>query len=44
MAMGAEVNGQLVHAEGQEPRMLGYDGAEPPAAPESTSSVDESNS
>lgn len=26
MAMGAEVNGQLVHAEGQEPRMLGYDG------------------
>lgn len=26
MAMGAEVNGQLVHSEQQEPRMLGYDG------------------
>lgn len=26
MAMGAEVNGQLVHSEEQEPRMLGYDG------------------
>ena len=25
MAMGAEVNGQLVHTEEQEPRMLGYD-------------------
>ena len=28
MAMGAEVNGQLVHTEPQEPRMLGYDGKE----------------
>ncbi len=28
MAMGAEVNGQLVHSEEQEPRMLGYDGEE----------------
>ena len=27
MAMGAEVNGQLVHTEEQEPRMLGYDAA-----------------
>ena len=27
MAMGAEVNGKLVHTEEQEPRMLGYDGA-----------------
>lgn len=26
MAMGAEVNGQLVHSEEPEPRMLGYDG------------------
>jgi cytoskeletal protein CcmA (bactofilin family) len=26
MAMGAEVNGQLVHTEEKEPRMLGYDG------------------
>ncbi len=26
MAMGAEVNGQLVHSEDKEPRMLGYDG------------------
>lgn len=28
MAMGAEVNGQLVHSEEQEPRMLGFDGKE----------------
>jgi len=28
MAMGAEVNGQLVHSEEKEPRMLSYDGAE----------------
>ena len=28
MAMGAEVNGQLIHTEPQEPRMLGYDGKE----------------
>lgn len=28
MAMGAEVNGQLVHTEEQEPRMLSYDGDE----------------
>jgi cytoskeletal protein CcmA (bactofilin family) len=27
MAMGAEVNGQLVHTEEQEPRMLGHDGS-----------------
>lgn len=26
MAMGAEVNGQLVHSEEEEPRMLGYEG------------------
>ncbi|RMG35182.1 MAG: polymer-forming cytoskeletal protein [Gammaproteobacteria bacterium] len=26
MAMGAEVNGQLVHTEEKETRMLGYDG------------------
>jgi cytoskeletal protein CcmA (bactofilin family) len=25
MAMGAEVNGQLVHSEGNEPHMLGHD-------------------
>jgi len=25
MAMGAEVNGQLVHTEEQEPRMIGYE-------------------
>lgn len=31
MAMGAEVNGQLVHSEDLEPRMLGYDGV--PGAP-----------
>lgn len=30
MAMGAEVNGQLVHSEEQEPRMLGYDGNDKP--------------
>jgi cytoskeletal protein CcmA (bactofilin family) len=36
MAMGAEVNGQLVHSEEQEPRMLGYDGQE--EDPESASS------
>ena len=28
MAMGAEVNGQLVHSEEEEPRMLGHDGGE----------------
>jgi len=38
MAMGAEVNGQLVHSEEQEPRMLGYDGTEAPDEPESTAS------
>jgi cytoskeletal protein CcmA (bactofilin family) len=32
MAMGAEVNGQLVHSEDQEPRMLGYDGEHAPQA------------
>ena len=32
MAMGAEVNGQLVHSEEQEPRMLGYDGEDRPEA------------
>lgn len=26
MAMGAEVNGQLVHSEEEEPRKIGYDG------------------
>lgn len=31
MAMGAEVNGKLVHSEEQEPRMLGHDGGTPPA-------------
>jgi cytoskeletal protein CcmA (bactofilin family) len=31
MAMGAEVNGQLVHTEEQEPRQLGFDGAKEPA-------------
>ena len=30
MAMGAEVNGQLVHSE-EEPRMIGYDGDRPAA-------------
>ncbi len=30
MAMGAEVNGKLVHTEEQEPRMLGHDGGTPP--------------
>ena len=34
MAMGAEVNGQLVHSEDQEPRMLGYDGEPGEAAAE----------
>ena len=29
MAMGAEVNGQLVHTEEQEPRMIGYEEAWP---------------
>lgn len=29
MALGAEVNGQLVHTEEEEPRMLGYDGERP---------------
>jgi cytoskeletal protein CcmA (bactofilin family) len=29
MAMGAEVNGQLVHSEDEDPRMLGYDGPAP---------------
>lgn len=33
MAMGAEVNGQLVHSEEQEPRMLGYDGKEEDTEP-----------
>jgi len=33
MAMGAEVNGKLVHSEEQEPRMLAYDG-DPAAAGE----------
>ncbi len=42
MAMGAEVNGQLVHTDEQEPRMIGYDGTEgtPSLIPEATS-VDE---
>lgn len=30
MAMGAEVNGQLVHSDEEEPRMLGYDGEDAP--------------
>lgn len=30
MAMGAEVNGQLVHSEEVEPRQLGYQAAEAP--------------
>ena len=34
MAMGAEVNGQLVHSEEEEPRMLGYDGQQASAAAE----------
>ena len=34
MAMGAEVNGQLVHSEEEEPRMLGYDGDEKPETSE----------
>jgi cytoskeletal protein CcmA (bactofilin family) len=38
MAMGAEVNGQLVHSEEQEPRKLSYDGSEVPDKPESTPS------
>jgi cytoskeletal protein CcmA (bactofilin family) len=32
MALGAEVNGQLVHTEEEEPRRLGYDGEPQPAA------------
>lgn len=32
MAMGAEVNGQLVHSEEEEPHMLGHDGEQPPPA------------
>lgn len=37
MAMGAEVNGKLVHSEEQLPRRLGYDGeaAEPELPPQS---------
>lgn len=31
MAMGAEVNGQLVHSEDEPPRMLSYDDADPVA-------------
>ncbi len=34
MAMGAEVNGQLVHTEESEPRRIGYDGGAEPAAPD----------
>ena len=34
MAMGAEVNGQLVHSEDEEPRMLGYDGDDKPETSE----------
>ncbi len=30
MAMGAEVNGQLVHTEENEPRRIGYDGGPEP--------------
>ena len=37
MAMGAEVNGQLVHNEEEEPRMLKYDGAERTAGSEDPS-------
>lgn len=34
MAMGAEVNGQLVHSDEEEPRLLGHDGdAAPPEVP-----------
>jgi cytoskeletal protein CcmA (bactofilin family) len=32
MAMGAEVNGQLVHTAEQQPRRLGYDGGKEKAA------------
>lgn len=34
MAMGAEVNGQLVHSEEEDPRRLSYDGTEPSAETE----------
>lgn len=37
MAMGAEVNGQLVHSDGEEQRMLGYDGDDEEPEPETSS-------
>ncbi len=40
MAMGAEVNGQLVHASQEEPRRLGYDGEQ---GEEATSATVEAN-
>lgn len=39
MAMGAEVNGKLVHSEEAEPRMLGYDGG-PEKEPSKDSGVE----
>jgi cytoskeletal protein CcmA (bactofilin family) len=40
MAMGAEVNGKLVHSEEQEPRMLGYDGEEDASAAVDSTTVE----
>ena len=37
MAMGAEVNGKLVHSEEEEPRQLGYDGDQAVSAEEGDS-------
>ena len=39
MAMGAEVNGQLVHSEEEEPRMIGYDGDGTSATGQETTTV-----
>jgi len=39
MAMGAEVNGQLVHVSQEEPRRLGYDGEQDEEATSATAEV-----
>ncbi|WP_260295599.1 bactofilin family protein [Sedimenticola hydrogenitrophicus] len=39
MAMGAEVNGQLIHTKDAQPQMLGYDG--PEAKPEEAAPLQE---
>lgn len=39
MAMGAEVNGQLVHSEEEEPRMLSFEGEPETKAPEAAAAA-----